>query len=112
MRIWTSGSRCPRIGLRGGYYSSIQIHPVLGRGDIGAYVGGRRRRDRRYKTRRMWLPRNYFQIYLKDRNWEPDRRDRVVVGEEIGGENWPESRPTEDLVSVTVPPSSRRAAKV
>src|SRR2546428_413884 len=112
MRSGTPGSRCPRIGLRGGDYSSTQRHPAVAGVGFWACVGGRRGLDRRYKTRRMWLPRNYFQIYLKDRNWEPDRRDRVVVGEEIGGENWPESRPTEDLVSVTVPPSSRRAAKV
>src|SRR5947209_7882606 len=176
MRIWTSGSRCPRIGLRGGYYSSIQIHPVVGvhsmgdtvtkgnrlqvlarkelekqgyvvhtavrsaqrRGpiwisqttdifnafdliatrmdppfplrfvqvttishvserirkvdpvpmnpgvasvEIWAYVGGQKRLDRRYKDRKVWLPRNYFQIYHKTRNWEPDPGDRVAVGE-------------------------------
>src|SRR5207245_9422308 len=86
----------------------VQINPGLASVEIWAYVGGRKRLDRRYKTRRMWLPRNYFQIYLKDRNWEPDRRDRVVVGEEIGGENWPESRPIEELGSVKIPPSSRR----
>src|SRR2546422_283011 len=38
MRIWTSGSRCPRIGLRGGYYSSIQIHPVVGVHSMGGTV--------------------------------------------------------------------------
>src|SRR3989442_3704919 len=38
MRIWTSGSRCHRIGLRGGYYSSIQIHPVVGVHSMGGTV--------------------------------------------------------------------------
>src|SRR6058998_2446152 len=207
MRIWTSGSRCPRIGLRGGYYSSIQIHPVVGvhsmggtvtkgnrlqvlarkelekqgyvvhtavrsvqkRGpiwisqstdifnafdliatridppqplrfvqvttashvserirkvdpipinpglasvEIWAYVGGRKRLDRRYKNRRAWLPRNYFQIYLKDHNWEPDRRDRVAVGEnQLGGEAWLERDRAVGPLPAVIRPSRNKAAK-
>src|SRR2546425_11484668 len=49
----------------------VPINPGLASGEIWAYVGGRSRRARRYQSRRIWLPRNYFQIYLKDRNWEP-----------------------------------------
>jgi hypothetical protein len=49
-------------------------------------VGGQKRLDRRYKDRKVWLPRNYFQIYLKTRNWEADPRDRIAIGE-------PESAP-------------------
>ncbi len=48
--------------------------------EIWAYVGGRKRLDRRYRKRRVWLTRNYFQIYYKARNWEPDSHDRVMVG--------------------------------
>ena len=43
--------------------------------------GNQKRLDRRYKDRKVWLPRNYFQIYHKTRNWEPDPGDRVAVGE-------------------------------
>src|SRR5881397_4115335 len=38
MRIWTSGSCCPRIGLRGGYYSRSRIHPNLGVHSMGGTV--------------------------------------------------------------------------
>jgi len=90
----------------------VPINSGLASVEIWAYVGGRRRLDRRYKNRRMWLPRNYFQIYLKDRNWEPDRRDRVAVGEGgLGGETWTEGNPTEDLVSAVIRPSRRKAAR-
>src|SRR2546430_11488570 len=178
MRIWTSGSRCPRIGLRGGYYSSIQIHPVVGvhsmggtvtkgnrlqviarkqlekqgyvvhtavrsvqrRGliwisqstdifnafdliatridrpqplrfvqvttashvserirkvdpvpinpglasvEIWAYVGGRKRLDRRYKKCRIWHPRKIIQYLLKERNLYPRPRCPLSVRENL-----------------------------
>lgn len=59
----------------------IPINPGLASAEIWAYVGGQKRLDRRYKERKVWLPRNYFQVYLKSRNWEPDPRDRIPVGE-------------------------------
>src|SRR6267378_4139869 len=59
----------------------IPINPSLASIEIWAFVGGQKRLDRRYKDRKVWLPRNYFQIYHKTRNWEPDPRDRIAVGE-------------------------------
>ena len=59
----------------------IPINPGVASVEIWAYVGGQKRLDRRYKDRKVWLPRNYFQVYLKGRNWEPDSRDRISVGE-------------------------------
>src|SRR5256712_3393543 len=59
----------------------VPINTGLASVEIWAYVGGRRRLDRRYKVRKVWLPRNYFQIYFKTRNWEPDSRDRLALGE-------------------------------
>ncbi len=64
----------------------IPINAGLASVEIWAYVGGQKRLDRRYKDRKVWLPRNYFQIYLKTRNWEADPRDRIAIGE-------PESAP-------------------
>lgn len=61
----------------------IPINTGLASVEIWAYVGGQKRLDRRYKDRKVWLPRNYFQIYHKTRNWEPDPRDRIPVGEPI-----------------------------
>jgi len=60
----------------------VPMNPGVASVEIWAYVGGQKRLDRRYKDRKVWLPRNYFQIYHKTRNWEPDPRDRVAVGEE------------------------------
>ena len=59
----------------------VPIHPSIASVEIWAHVGGNRRLDRRYKNRKVWLPRNYFQIYFKERNWEPDARERVSLGE-------------------------------
>jgi len=90
----------------------VPINPGLASVEIWAYVGGRKRLDRRYKSRRAWLPRNYFQIYLKDRNWEPDRRDRVAVGDsQIGGEAWLEQEQTAKPVPAVIRASRGKAAK-
>ncbi len=59
----------------------VPINPALASVEIWAYVGGQKRLDRRYKDRKVWLPRNYFQIYFKERNWEPDALDRLSVRE-------------------------------
>src|SRR5438046_4646444 len=59
----------------------VPINPALASVEVWSYVGGQKRLDRRYKDKKVWLPRNYFQIYHKTRNWEPDPRDRVAVGE-------------------------------
>src|SRR5574340_407840 len=59
----------------------IPINPGIASVEIWAYVGGQKRLDRRYKNRKVWLPRNYFQVYYKGRNWEADPRDRIPVSE-------------------------------
>lgn len=58
----------------------VPVNPGVASVEIWAYVGGQKRLDRRYATRKVWLPRNYFQVYFKERNWEPDPRDRVPTG--------------------------------
>lgn len=45
--------------------------------EVWGYVGGRKRLDRRFKTERVWLPRNYFQVYSKQEGWRP------LEGEEV-----------------------------
>lgn len=60
----------------------VPIHPAIASVEIWAHVGGNRRLDRRFKHRKVWLPRNYFQVYYKERNWEPDARDRIGLGKE------------------------------
>jgi len=60
---------------------AVPINPAVASVEIWAYVGGQKRLDRRYKERKVWLPRNYFQVYFKERNWEADAMDREPVGE-------------------------------
>jgi hypothetical protein len=71
-------------------------------------VGGQKRLDRRYKDQKVWLARNYFQVYYKERNWEPDPRDRIVAAET-------NTTPTESREALPVPHlatvSVRRRAK-
>src|SRR5438445_12309608 len=59
----------------------VPMNPGVASVEIWAYVGGQKRLDRRYKDHKVWLPRNYFQIYHKTRNCEPDSRDRLAVWE-------------------------------
>ncbi len=61
----------------------IPVNPGLASVEIWAYVGGQKRLDRRYRDRKVWLARNYFQIYFKGRNWEPDHRDRIAMGQSV-----------------------------
>ena len=59
----------------------VPINTAVASVEIWAYAGGRRRLDRRYKDKKVWLPRNYFEVYFKERNWEPDPQDRIAVAE-------------------------------
>ena len=67
----------PHVSERVRKVDPIPVDTNLASVEIWAYVGGRKRLDRRYRGRRVWLPRNYFQVYYKSRNWEPDHRDRI-----------------------------------
>jgi hypothetical protein len=88
----------------------VPINPSIASVEIWAYVGGRKRHDRRYKDRKVWLPRNYFQIYFKERNWEPDVRDRVGGAEPETSPREPEPAPRVLPVSVRRPPLRKQAA--
>jgi hypothetical protein len=57
----------------------VPISPSLASVEIWAWVGGQKRLDRRYKKEKVWLPRNFFQILYKERNWEPHPDDRVYA---------------------------------
>src|SRR2546425_4114442 len=59
----------------------VPINPAVASVEIWAYVGGQKRLDRRYRDKKVWLPRNYFQVYFKERNWEPDPTERLFVRE-------------------------------
>ena len=59
----------------------VPINPGVASVEIWGYVSGQRRLDRRYRDQKVWLQRNYFQIYFKERNWELDPRDRIPLGE-------------------------------
>jgi hypothetical protein len=90
----------------------IPINPGLASVEIWAYVGGQKRLDRRYKDRKVWLPRNYFQIYLKTRNWEADPRDRIAIA---APESAPQIRVDRVLPPTSVPrmpdPRPRKAVR-
>lgn len=88
----------------------VPINPGLASVEIWRYVGGQRRLDRRYKDRKVWLARNYFQVYYKERNWEPDAQDRITAME-------PSTTPTESRKAPPAPQvvtvaTRRRAKKV
>jgi len=90
----------------------VPINPGIASAEIWAYVGGQKRLDRRYRDRKVWLPRNYFQVYLKARNWEPDPRDRVVVGEaEPAPSIKIENLRTPERVPRILPPRPRKALR-
>src|SRR2546426_4919834 len=59
----------------------VPINPAVASVEIWAYVGGQKRLDRRDKERKVWLARNYFQVYFKEGNWEADAMDREPVRE-------------------------------
>lgn len=61
----------------------VPVNPALASVEIWAWHGGQKRLDRRYKLKKVWLPRNYFQVYFKERNWEMHPDDRVFVGERV-----------------------------
>ena len=75
----------------------VPLNTSLASVEIWGYVGGQRRLDRRYKDRKVWLSRNYFQIYYKERNWEPDSRDRIPLGETAQAETIPAIFPTAEV---------------
>ena len=86
----------------------VPINTSLASVEIWAYVGGRKRLDRRYRERRVWLPRNYFQVYLKTRNWEPDSRDRIPIREETA---QPEAKIERVRYAEPAPPLPRARRK-
>ena len=81
----------------------VPINPALATVEIWAYVGGQRRLDRRYKDRKVWLPRNYFQVYFKERNWEPDAMDRVTIKEGLAPKVEDTSAPPAPATAVVRP---------
>jgi len=86
----------------------VPLNPAVASVEIWAYAGGQKRLDRRFKDRKVWLPRNYFQVYFKERNWEPDPRERIPVGEPV-----PASPKHEEEVlpsEVRIPVRNRKAA--
>ncbi len=61
----------------------VPLNPAIASIEIWKWRGGRKRLDRRYKGRKVWLPHGYYQVYFKERNWEPDPRDRVMISEPV-----------------------------
>ncbi|HLA47429.1 MAG TPA: hypothetical protein VJ207_07670 [Thermoplasmata archaeon] len=76
----------------------VPINPGVATSEIWAYVGGQKRLDRRYKDRKVWLSRNYFQVYYKERNWELDPTDRIAAAEETPKA----ARPAQEAARATV----------
>ena len=83
----------------------VPLNTSIASVEIWGYVGGQKRLDRRYKDRKVWLARNYFQVYLKERNWEPDPADRIPLGEAGPAEVFASAVPTAE-----VPPRKRKPA--
>lgn len=91
----------------------VPINTGLASVEIWAYVGGQRRLDRRYKKRKVWLPRNYFQIYFKSRNWEPDQQDRIPVGDRQSAKEAPipPAKPRAPIPKLVQAPSKKYMRK-
>ncbi len=87
----------------------VPINQGLASVEVWKWHGGQRRLDRRYSEKKVWLLRGYFQIYFKERNWEPHPDDRVFVNGEAAAKV--EVRSAEPApMPVPVPP--KRRAKV
>ena len=73
----TAGSTSDRIKK----VDPVPINPAIASVEVWKWHPGGKRLDHRYKDQKVWLPRGYFQVYFKERNWEPDPRDRVAASE-------------------------------
>ena len=87
----------------------VPINPAIASVEIWAHHGGQKRLDRRYKDRKVWLARNYFQVYYKERNWEMHPDDRVFVNAEIAAKA--EAKAPEPVPLAVVPRKRDRAAR-
>ena len=91
----------------------IPISPSAASTEIWAYVGGQPRLDRRYKDRKVWLPRNFFQVYYKERNWVLDPTERVFAREpDTAPARKERSAPTEELIEVANPRKRPKGAQI
>ena len=84
----------------------VPINPAIASVEIWKWHGGQKRLDRRYNEQKVWLPRGYFQVYFKERNWEIHPDDRVFVNAEVAapaGAKEPEP--------IVIPIRPRRRAK-
>lgn len=86
----------------------VPINPAIASVEVWKWHGGQRRLDRRYRDKKVWLPRGYFQIYFKERNWELHPDDRVFVQEEAPVREREEPARDEALKPVVPPPRKRR----
>src|SRR6266511_3894506 len=97
------------VSERGKKVDPVPLNPGLASVEIWAYVGGQKRLDRRFKDRKVWRPRNYFQVYFKERNWEPDPRERISVAQPVPAAS---TREKEVLPSEVSLPLRKRKAVV
>lgn len=89
----------------------IPINPAAASSEIWAYVGGQPRLDRRFKDRKVWLPRNFFQVYYKERNWALDPSERVFASAQ-GARPAPEEERTPLEAAVEVPHRPKKARQL
>ena len=71
----TAGSTSERIKK----VDPVPLNPSLASIEVWKWRGGQKRLDRRYRDKKVWLPRGYFQVYFKERNWEAHPDDRIAV---------------------------------
>ncbi len=105
IQITTDGKASERIKK----VDPVPINHAIASVEVWTYHGGRKRLDRRYRKKKVWLPRNYFQIYYKERNWEMHEDDRVFVNAEDAPQSAPE--PVEESVVPVVARRKRRRGR-
>jgi len=57
----------------------VPINQALASVEVWKWHRGGKRLDHRFKEKKVWLPRGYFQVYFKERNWEPHPDDRIFI---------------------------------
>ncbi|TLZ53042.1 MAG: hypothetical protein E6K18_01375 [Methanobacteriota archaeon] len=75
----------------------VPINQGLASVEIWKWHGGQKRLDRRFRDRKVWLLRGYFQIYFKERNWEPHPDDRLFANAEATAEVKVEDRAVAEI---------------
>ena len=101
----TAGSTSDRIKK----VDPVPINPAIASVEVWKWHRGGKRLDHRYKDQKVWLPRGYFQVYFKERNWDPHPDDRIFVN--AGPAAMRAGTATEEPEPIAIPVRPRKRLK-